>query len=107
MVPRLLQRRARAGRRGVFHYEINTPLGVRHRYVSVEAGTCTTSASLERTPNATIGLALHDLVALAVGELKGTDAFVSGRIEDLRRCVLRDELDRVVRRPQRRTARDR
>ncbi|WP_326691176.1 SCP2 sterol-binding domain-containing protein [Streptomyces sp. NBC_01795] len=72
--------RARGGA-GVFHYEINTPLGVRHRYVSVEAGTCTTSASLERTPNATIGLALHDLVALAVGELKGTDAFVSGRLK--------------------------
>jgi putative sterol carrier protein len=69
------------GGEGVFHYEINTPLGVRHRYVSVEAGTCTTSAALERTPNATIGLALHDLVALAVGELKGTDAFVSGRLK--------------------------
>ncbi|WP_307805497.1 SCP2 sterol-binding domain-containing protein [Streptomyces spirodelae] len=66
---------------GVFHYEIDTPLGVRHRYVAVAQGTCATSATLDHAPDATIGVALPDLVALAVGELKGTDAFVSGRLK--------------------------
>jgi len=66
---------------GVFHYEIDTSLGVRHRYVAVAQGTCTTSGTLEGTPDATIGVALPDLVALAVGELKGTDAFVGGRLK--------------------------
>ncbi|MGI5351670.1 SCP2 sterol-binding domain-containing protein [Streptomyces sp. CA-250714] len=74
---------------GVFHYEIDTPLGVRHRYVAVAQGACTTSSTPESTlggaldgaPDATIGVALPDLVALAVGELKGTDAFVGGRLK--------------------------
>ncbi|MEU2081854.1 SCP2 sterol-binding domain-containing protein [Streptomyces albus] len=69
------------GRSGVFHYEVGTPLGVRHRYVVVTGGTCTTSRTLDGTPDATIGVALDDLVALAVGAAKGTDAFVSGRLK--------------------------
>ncbi|MEU2723375.1 SCP2 sterol-binding domain-containing protein [Streptomyces smyrnaeus] len=77
---RFSPRRA-GGASGTFHYEIDTPLGVRHRYVVVCRGTCTTPATLDGAPDATIGVALPDLVALAVGELKGTDAFVGGRLK--------------------------
>ncbi|WP_019358409.1 SCP2 sterol-binding domain-containing protein [Streptomyces sp. AA1529] len=67
---------------GVFHYEIDTPHGVRHRYVAVGGGSCTTtSAALDGPADATIGVTLADLVALAAGESKGTDAFVGGRLK--------------------------
>jgi putative sterol carrier protein len=73
---------ARAGlASGVFHYEIDTPLGARHRYVVVHQGVCTTPRTLGGTPDATIGVALADLVALAAGELRGTEAFVGGRLK--------------------------
>ncbi|MGI5404039.1 SCP2 sterol-binding domain-containing protein [Streptomyces sp. CA-135486] len=68
------------GRGGIFHYEVNTASGVRHRYVTVTDGHCT-SARDASTPNATIGVDMQDLLALATGELKGTDAFISGRLK--------------------------
>ncbi|WP_240135291.1 SCP2 sterol-binding domain-containing protein [Streptomyces sp. MUM 178J] len=69
------------GRSGIFRYAVNTPLGVRHRFVAVDAGVCTAAASSDRPADATIGVDLDDLIALAVGELKGTDAFVNGRLK--------------------------
>nr|ADE22280.1 putative oxygenase [Streptomyces flavogriseus] len=69
------------GQSGTFHYAVNTPLGVRHRYIVVDAGTCTAVTAAVRPADATIGLDVHDLVALAIGELKGTDAFVNGRLK--------------------------
>ncbi|MEU9008720.1 SCP2 sterol-binding domain-containing protein [Streptomyces sp. NPDC048479] len=71
------------GRSGIFRYAVNTPLGVRHWYIVVDSdpGTCTATTSVDRPADATIGVDLGDLVALAVGELKGTDAFVNGRLK--------------------------
>ncbi|MFF3327790.1 SCP2 sterol-binding domain-containing protein [Streptomyces sp. NPDC002889] len=70
------------GQSGTFHYAVNTPLGVRHRYIVVEAGSCTaTATAADRPADATIGVDVNDLVALAIGELKGTDAFVNGRLK--------------------------
>lgn len=69
------------GAAGIFHYEVNTPLGVRHRYVTVADGVSAASTWVARQPDATIGVDLHDLVALAVGDLKGTEAFISGRLK--------------------------
>ncbi|MEV6401088.1 SCP2 sterol-binding domain-containing protein [Streptomyces sp. NPDC051907] len=69
------------GQSGIFRYAVNTPLGVRHRYIVVEDGGCTAAVALDRPADATIGVDVDDLVALAVGELKGTDAFVNGRLK--------------------------
>ncbi|WP_328393666.1 SCP2 sterol-binding domain-containing protein [Streptomyces sp. NBC_00390] len=69
------------GQSGIFHYAVNTPLGVRHRYIVVDTGSCTATVAADRPADATIGLDVQDLVALAIGELKGTDAFVNGRLK--------------------------
>lgn len=83
MVPLLLQ--PRACPRPVRHLPLRGqhPLGVRHWYIVVDSdpGTCTATTSVDRPADATIGVDLGDLVALAVGELKGTDAFVNGRLK--------------------------
>ncbi|MCX4820574.1 SCP2 sterol-binding domain-containing protein [Streptomyces sp. NBC_01142] len=69
------------GYSGTFQYAVNTPLGVRHHYIVVESGSCTAATTVDRPADATIGVDIDDLVALAVGELKGTDAFVNGRLK--------------------------
>ncbi|MQY11599.1 hypothetical protein SRB5_17180 [Streptomyces sp. RB5] len=68
------------GRSGVFQFEIDTPAGVRYRCVSVADGHCTAS-DVAPAPNAVIAVDLADLVALSVGGLKGTDAFLGGRLK--------------------------
>ncbi|NUK06621.1 SCP2 sterol-binding domain-containing protein [Streptomyces lunaelactis] len=69
------------GRSGTFEYAVNTPLGVRHRYIVVEGGSCVAVTAVDRPADAVIGVDIDDLLALAIGELKGTDAFVNGRLK--------------------------
>ncbi|MCQ4084293.1 SCP2 sterol-binding domain-containing protein [Streptomyces sp. RB6PN25] len=70
------------GQSGVFHYEVSTPGGVRHRWVVVADGRCeVTGEAPADGEDSTIAVELEDLVALAVGEITGSQAFVGGRLK--------------------------
>ncbi|GAA2077354.1 hypothetical protein GCM10009801_33410 [Streptomyces albiaxialis] len=68
------------GRSGTFRYEVVTPLGVRHRYLSVVNGHCSTFVAGQEA-DVTVGVELGDLVALATGETRADEAFVAGRLK--------------------------
>ncbi len=68
------------GEEGVFHYEVITPEGLRHRYVTVAGGRCAVSATATGPATATITIDLVDLLRIALGELSGSEVFHSGRL---------------------------
>ncbi|MFG3255666.1 SCP2 sterol-binding domain-containing protein [Streptomyces sp. NPDC048172] len=68
------------GRSGTFRHEVVTPLGVRHRYLSVVNGHCAAFVAGQES-DVTVGVELRDLVALATGESRADEVFVAGRLK--------------------------
>jgi putative sterol carrier protein len=69
------------GEEGIFHYEVLTPEQNTRRFVHVAGGTCTVTASSARPPNTTVEVDFADLLNIAVGNLRGSEPLLAGRLK--------------------------
>ena len=66
---------------GIFHYAVTTPEGSTHRYVVVAERACEIAKTVDTEPNTTITVSLNDLLSIATGKVRGTQAWRSGMLE--------------------------
>jgi putative sterol carrier protein len=71
---------AKAGREAVFQWDVATPDSV-ETYTVRCGDTCTVEHAKAESPTVTLGLSLPDFLRLILGQLDGTQAFMTGKLK--------------------------